>query len=258
MAAAGKECLKQLLIYEQPLVLNRLQHRNLCLKPLSGRFEFASALNSVPLTTTEFVVCARDYPIVFAGEAEIDQGAGMPIALLGLTRSHNLFVEADGQWAAQHYVPAFLRRYPFAVAGAADESSDFSVCIDERFVSSGPDGQKLFEESGEDAPALVHAIKFLSDYQQEVRRTQAFMRQLREHLLLIPKTVHVELPDEPPQVLGGFQVIDENRLQKLDGNSLEKLSLTGALGLIYAHLASLGNVQRLSARLDATRKQSMH
>jgi hypothetical protein len=52
--------MKQLLIYEQPLVLNRQQHRHLRIKPVLDSFGFASALNSVPLTTTEFAQAARD------------------------------------------------------------------------------------------------------------------------------------------------------------------------------------------------------
>ena len=254
---------KQLLIYEQPLVLNRQQHRHLRIKPVLDSFGFAGALNSVPLTTTEFAQAARDFPIVFAGEgAEPDEtkahSAGMPAALLGLSRDDNLFVEADGRWAADAYVPAFLRRYPFVVANQDASPESFTVCVDTPFLASDDDGLKLFEDSGEDAPALKRALGFLADYQAAVLRTQSFMQQLRESKLLVPKTIKVERPGSQAQTLSGFHVVDETRLQKLSGKDLAKLSKTGALGLIYAHVMSLSNVQRLSARLDARSSVPRH
>lgn len=243
--------MKQLLIYQEPLVLNRDRHRDLRVRPGSGGYDFARELNSVPLTTVEFAQAARDYPIVFSDGID----AGMPAVLLGLSRDNNLFVEPDGQWLPQHYVPAFLRRYPFVVAGSDTAQAEMTVCIDQPFVTTEQNGLRLFEESGEHAPALVRAISFLSEYQQEVQRTQAFMQQLREHKLLMAKTVRVEMPGSEPQTLNGFSVVDETRLQKLGGKTLEKLSRTGALGLLYVHLMSLVNVQRLSTRLDAQRAQ---
>jgi hypothetical protein len=250
--------LKQLLIYEQPLVLNRVQHRHLRIKAVLQNFEFARALNSVPLTTIEFAQAARDYPIVFAGEDGGDLGAGMPAALLGLSRDCNLFIETDGCWATDTYVPAFLRRYPFVVANQDALPDTFAVCVDAPFLATGNDGLNLFEESGEDAPALKRALGYLADYQAAVQRTQAFMQQLRESQLLVPRTIRVERPDSAAQTLSGLHVVDEERLHKLAGKDLAKLSKTGALGLLYAHVMSLGNIQRLSARMDARSSATRH
>lgn len=102
---------------------------------------------------------------------------------------------------------------------------------------------------------LNHAIDFLSTYQQNVTQTQAFMKQLRDSGLLEAKTIRVERDGQEPQVLRGFSVVNEERLQKLPGKALAALSKTGALGLLYVHLMSLSNVQRLAARADAIRRQ---
>lgn len=247
--------MKQLLIYEQPLALNRHQHRELRLRSELGGYGFASHLNSVPLTTVEFAQAARDFPIVFAGgPAE----AAMPAALLGLDRDDNLFVDGQGQWAPDTYVPAFLRRYPFVVASKDESPDDFTVCVEQSFVSADASGERLFEASGDDAPALQRAVSFLTEYQNEVRRTEVAMEQLREHKLLIPRTVKVERAGQAAQTLSGFSVVDEVRLQKLGGKVLEKLSRSGTLGLLYVHLASLANVQRLSARWDARARAPLH
>lgn len=243
--------MKQLLIYEKPLALDRTKHTGVFIRPELGGYGFARSLNSVPLTAAEFSQASRDFPIVFAGEGD---DISMPAVLLGLSQDENLFVQADGSWDAQAYVPAFLRRYPFVVANQENSTDDFTVCVDESFLTTAEEGGvRLFEESGEDAPALSRAISFLADYQQAVRRTQDLVAQVREHKLAIPRTVKVERPGSEPRTLSGFSVIDEARLQKLGGKALDKLSRSGSLGLLYIHLMSLHNVQRLSARLDARR-----
>jgi hypothetical protein len=65
----------------------------------------------------EFAIAARDLLIVFAGNDAKDAG---PVALLGLRQNENLYVDAEGQWAANTYVPAFVRRYPFVLAEKPD------------------------------------------------------------------------------------------------------------------------------------------
>jgi hypothetical protein len=242
--------MKQLLVYERPVVLNRERHRGLKIRPRLESFAFARDINSAPLVASEFSPAARDYPIVFAGD---EPAAMLPAALLGLNQDENLFVGDDGRWAGQVHVPAFLRRYPFVVADQAESEEDFTVCIDEAVIDDGDDAVALFDDHGRDTPVLEHAIRFLSEYQADVQRTRSFVEQLVHHKLLVEKTVKVERSGSQTQTLRGFSVVDEERLQNLGAKSLQKLSRSGALGLAYVHLMSLGNVQRLSARLDAKR-----
>lgn len=246
--------MKQLLVYDQPLVLNREQHRHLRIKPRLESYHFAGALNSVPLTVTEFADASHDYPIVFAGEPDT---ASMPAVLLGLTQSDNLFVREDGQWEAESYIPAFLRRYPFVTA-QQEQAGQFSVCIEQSFLSEADDAVPLFDESGAETPVLAKATKFLSEYQQAVERTQKFMERLRASHLLMTKTIQIERPGNTNQSLNGFCVVDEEHLQKLGGSALNKLARSGALGWIYAHLVSLGNVKRLARRMDMRQGTQLH
>ncbi|MFS6766074.1 SapC family protein, partial [Staphylococcus aureus] len=141
----------------------------------------------------------------------------------------------DGTWSGETYIPAFLRRYPFAVA-TAETSDGLSVCVDQSFVCDGEEGVRLFDEQGGDSPVLSGAMRFLADYQQATGRTQAFMQSLRDSGLLVAKTIQVERPGHPPRSLHGFCVVDEVRLQKLSGRALQKLSQSGVLGLLYVHL----------------------
>jgi hypothetical protein len=246
--------MKQLLIYDQLIALNRNQHRHIRIKPELTDLRFASQLNSVPVTVAEFSDAAHHYPIVFAGEPA---KATMPVALLGLTQSNNLFIQEDGLWEADAYIPAFLRRYPFVIANQ-EQSEDFTVCLDTSFFSDADDAVALFDEHGADTPALTQAVKFLADYQQTVERTQAFMAQVRENKLLITKNIQIERPGTTQQSLNGFCIVDEQRLQKLSARALQNLSRTGALGWLYVHLSSLNNVKRLARRMDKRAGKQVH
>ena len=120
----------EVLFYEHPVPLNRVEHKDLRMKVVPN-VKFAMNAHSVPLTGVEFGVAARDLLIVFAGTSVADAG---PVALLGLRQNENLYVDANGQWSPDTYVPAFVRRYPFVLAEkpAGQEGDDFTVFLDER------------------------------------------------------------------------------------------------------------------------------
>ncbi|KGI78035.1 SapC family protein [Oleiagrimonas soli] len=242
--------MKQVLVYERPVPIHRSRHRNLRVRPSVGEFSFARQINSVPLVGSEFAAAARDFPIVFAGASTASM---MPAALLGLTQDENLFVEADGRWADEVYVPAFLRRYPFVVAEHAT-GEDLTVCVDEAAIDDADDALPLFQADGSESPMLRHAIEFLGEYQKDVQRTRAFMEQFAHHKLLVEKVIRLERPGNEPATLSGFSILDETRLNALGAKSLQTLAKSGALGLAYVHLMSLTNVQRLSARMDRKHK----
>ena len=236
-----------LLFYERPVVLNVTTHLNLRLGRFSGDLAFTANTNSIPLAGVEFVDAAREYPIAFTGT---EGGSMFPIALVGVRHSENLFVSPTGTWDGR-YVPAFVRRYPFVLAEKAD-ADDFNVYLDEAYPGFGAEsGERLFTDAGEHAPLLKQALEFLGNYQGEIARTRRFVEKLQDLELLIPRVLQVVRNSEAPIVLQGFSVIDEARLLALADAALLELMRSGTMGWIYAHLMSLGNVARLSERLDA-------
>ena len=102
----------EIVFYERPVPLNREEHKDLRLKSVP-HFKFAMRAHSVPMIGNEFAAAARDIPIFFAGNNAAEAG---PIALLGLRENENLFIDNEGQWESNVYVPAFVRRYPFVLA----------------------------------------------------------------------------------------------------------------------------------------------
>lgn len=234
-----------LMFYQKPVVLNREAHRNLKIRPVPS-FAYAAGTNSVPLTGNEFAGAARQFPILFISDASQQP---MPIALLGLRKDENLFVDAEGRWTGI-YIPAFIRRYPY-VLGDKGLPDEFNVCIDEEFPGFNTDeGDPLFNDDGSEGAALKRAMEFMNAYQADAKRTQAFCAELKRLDLLIPQMITVAPKQGEKFNLDGFTVIDENRLTKLGDEEAGKLLRSGYLGWIFAHLISTHNIAELSRRLD--------
>lgn len=236
-----------LLFYERPVPLNAEIHRGTKIGASNNDFRFCAATNSIPLAAVEFFDTSREFPIAFTGR---EGGPLFPIALVGVRQNENLFVGPDGAWTGR-YVPAFVRRYPFVLA-EKENAEDFNVYVDEAYPGfNAENGERLFTDAGEHTPLLKQALEFLSVYQGEIRRTRLFVEKLQSYELLVPRVLEVTRPGQPPLVLQGFSVVDEQKLQALDDAKLLDLARTGLLAWVHAHLMSLANVAHLADRLDA-------
>lgn len=232
--------------YNNIVPLNRDRHRRLRLRA-DGLKGFAAGTHFVPLAAVELYEAARDYPVVFAGGEDAS-----PVAILGLRSGENLFVDADGRWAEGTYVPAFVRRYPFVLAGAGPSTSDYTVCLDESYDGlSETEGTPLFDEEGKESEVVSRVVRLLQDFLTETERTRRFVQRLSALELLAVQSMQVQDGSGRKYALRDFRMIDEKKLKELDNDVLGELHRAGYLGCIYAHLISLGNVARLASRLPA-------
>jgi hypothetical protein len=231
-----------MIFYETPVALNRDRHRGLKLDRQAGRYDFARSTNSVLLAGTELAEASKDYPVVFVGK---EGGDYTLAALVGLRDRENLFIDESGEWLRGRYLPAFVRRYPFVLAEGEGESN-LTVCIDESFAGLGESrGEPLFDAEGKETPLLAGSVEFLRLFHAEMNRTRAFGARLSELGLLQPKTIRVQR-DGKQEVLDGFFVVDEKKLQALGDSDALGLYRNGFLSWVYSHLHSLGNVERLA------------
>jgi len=236
----------EMLFYQRAVPLDSNVHRNLRIKPESG-FGFAAKTNSVPLVSVEFAEAAKEYPIVFVKASD---GAFMPVALTGLRENENLFVDAAGKWQAS-YVPAFVRRYPFVPSLTTEKR--LMVCVDEvAECLNRPEGMALFV-NGKPSPYLAQTLDLLQEYQNQIPATQGLSSRLAQFGLLVPTSVEAKPVTGGSFALAGGHVVDEKRLRTLNKVKVLQLFNGGLLALIYAHLISLGNFQKLLDRL-ATRE----
>lgn len=234
--------MSEMIFYERVVALNDETHARLRVRPASS-FAYAARTNSVPLLSSEFFECAREYPIVFArGEA-----GPVAAALLGLREAENLYVGKDGTWDAR-YVPAFVRRYPFVPGKGAQ--GELLVCIDEASECfDAKEGEPLFLK-GKPTPQLEHAMKFLAEFHQGAATTELLGRRLQDLGLLRQSDSVAQLNDGTQFRLNGLSVVDESKLRALDRDIVQELFVSGGLAVIYAHLMSLGNLGSLIDRLS--------
>lgn len=230
----------QLLIYDQVEAVNKKRHLDWSIKP-ENNYAFAKSVNSVPLMAVEFPHAAEDYTIVFAGEGE----QLLPVVIMGIRDNENLYVNSQGEWAAQ-YVPAFVRRYPFVFA-TADQGKTLTLCLDESYKGCNQEdlGERLFDGAGEQTQYLNKVIDFLQDYQGHYQRTQAFSQKLVELDLLEEMGAKFTLANGEQRTLTGFKVINKQKLKALTDEQVAQLFKTDALELIYLHLNSMRNLQKM-------------
>jgi hypothetical protein len=202
-------------------------------------FPFAHGTNAIPITIDEFVVAQRHYPIVFT-----PQENGAPLALVGLADGDNLFVDADGNWRKDTYIPAYVRRYPFLLARLTPEAQDLSLCFDDSTdLLSDAAEQKLFAGT-EPSDVTKNVLQFCEQFEVAVQRTSAFMTELKNLKLLQDTEANATINGQQLN-FRGFKAVDEKALQELRGDQARKLVQNGMLGLIYAHFFSLSNMQVL-------------
>lgn len=242
-------------MYQKPVVVSSEEHRGVKLAPVSS-YQFTAEMNSALLAGQEILEAAKDYPIVFAKNEKDEISA---LAILGLRNQQNLFVDADGNWEEEHYIPALFRRYPFILAelpGA--EEGKLTVCVDSGYegydVKEG-DGLELFDGEGNQTEGMQRVVQFLTEYQQQQLRTKAVIGLLSEFALFKDVAANITLPDGEKLGFGNLLMVDEEAMLKLEDEKILQLVRTGGLAWIYAHLVSISNFRDLMRR-EATRLEA--
>ena len=226
-------------MFKKTVPVTKQQHVGKKILPVNT-FRFAEKAYLVSLIANEFNKAASIYPIVFGQ----DSGDFRPFALLGLKQGENLFVDKDGRWKA-HYIPAIIRRYPF-VLGRNEGTSDLMLCIDEEseFLSD-TEGEPLFDEQGNPSPIIAKARNYLVELQRFSELTNLFAKELARLGLLTPLQMQIRNTEGVLVKIEGVSAVNEKKLNELPDEDFMNLRKRGALGLIYSHLISLSQIERL-------------
>jgi hypothetical protein len=235
--------MSQQMFYEKPVLLDREKHRRTRVRPPTG-FGFARKSNSVYLAAAEFSEACKEYPIVFSRSPD---GKVVPVAVLGLRTGENLLLDDQDRWHAR-YMPAFIRRYPFVLAQVPGQS--LAVCIDEAHPGlNETEGEALFDDKGQETPFLKQTLEFLTQYQREHARTEAFCKRLDENGLLKETNARADLRDGRSFVVNGLLMVDEKKLLELPDATALTMFRNGEMHLVSLHLVSLANIHLLADRL---------
>ncbi len=240
------------MMYENPQPLTKDKHGKFGVSPVGKPFAFMEKSHFMPITAPEFGAASSSFPVIFAGDDKT------PLAVMGIRTEENLFVE-DGQFNNLYYMPAFARRYPFVLAGDA-ENDRFVVCVDEKAdcVTDKKPAQTFFDG---DQPSQFtnEAFEFLKQFESDRRATEVMINRFKELDLFEQKEMNFQgnNPDgslaEKQKIADYFAITDE-KLRGLDEKTTKEFMDNGYLSVAYAHMLSLGNWQRL-VNLTLSRSQ---
>lgn len=236
------------LFYNQLEPLSTQAHSKAHVRTIDSSPQIGSA-HAIPVTTDEFALAQRFYPIIFSvGDDPV------PLALMGLNEGVNTFLDGNGRLRdpnASIYIPAYIRRYPFMLARLRQDSDDLSLCFDPTSGAVGEfeDGEALFNEDGQPSAATQAVLEFCEQFEAAGQRTSLFMQELKKSGLLMDGEVAIQ-PEgsDQPFIYRGFQMVDEEKLRDLRGDQLRQMNQSGSLALIFAHLFSLAMIRDVFAR----------
>lgn len=236
-------------MYGELLPLDREVHKNLKLDTQRTVVSRVAEQNSVFLAAVEFADACKEYPIVFVRAGAPDANgkqAVAPLAVLGLKPGSNLFVDSD-KWTG-NYVPAYVRRYPFAMARVDDTGNNLAVCYDSQWAGfNETTGEALFKD-GQPTEFLLNAKAFLENFEQEAERTRLICELLADMELLQDMRFEATLPNGEKLDVEGFLALDEKKYAELPDDKVLQLHRNGLIALLEMHRLSMTNMNRLAAR----------
>jgi hypothetical protein len=208
--------------------------------------EFHDSVNMVRVFPTEFPLVQREYPILFKKE---EGGDWQAVALLGLERGENLFLDSPAWYA--RYVPAIMQRGPFLIglhqkgAGGSDGlEAMVHVDLDHPRISK-TEGESVFLPHGGNSPYLERASRMLQVIYKGTEMAKPMFTAFEEAGLVESMELKINLDERTQYKLPDFHTINEERLARLDGKTLERLNRHGFLQLAVYVVNSLGNIEHL-------------
>lgn len=233
------------LFYNKPVPLDAKKHAGLSLAKNFG-FKFTETVNAVPVNMVEMPQICHFYPIAFSPDDN-----ATPVAILGLRDSENLFLDAEGTWDSNLYIPAYIRRYPF-IFSEMPNTEQLTLCVDDTDeVVEKSDNQPFFDKDGAPSELSKNALEFCKSYHAAAQQTVEFSKALAASGVLIEREAQINVAGNRRINFSGFNIIDEQKFSELDDKVILEWRAKGWLPMVYAHLFSGVQWQRLSRLLNA-------
>ncbi|HEY5801563.1 MAG TPA: SapC family protein, partial [Burkholderiaceae bacterium] len=165
----------------------------------------------------------------------------------------NVFLDQKNRWTVP-FVPAHVRRYPFLLA-QVEGTDQFRLAADieaPQFASKRK-GDTIFTGEGQITEQLNGVVTLITEFEKNMRTGRAVMAELETTGVLVAKDLGFKDGKEQ-HVIGGFRIVDIEKVEKLDDATLARWVRNGVMSIIHAHLASLRNLSAValaSSRPDA-------
>lgn len=207
----------------------------------SNDFSFSAEQPSLLIGLSEIIACSREVPVLFT---ELETGLAT-IALLGNQEEGNKTL-SNGV-PLYEYIPAALRAYPFLLMRDTNNKDNLIIALERDTMRLSEDeGLPLFTEEGEAGPLLENVKQMLEATHVDQQRAATFAKIVQEAGLLQPFGVTATTGGNKKTInFEGLFFIDEKKLNALPDEKFLEFKEKGLLPSIYAHLISLGRVNRM-------------
>ncbi len=235
------------LLYTNPVPLDAARDRDLGLRARAD-LGFTRSLHAVPVNALEMVDAAAHYPLVFSPDA-----SATPVAVLGLVEKENLFLDGQGAWQQNAYIPAYIRRYPFLLA-TLNDTDQMALCVDQApgVCDTASGTEPFFDESGAPTPLTRGALEFCQSFHAATLATREFSAALEASGILVARSAEIPLADGTSRRFSGFRVIDPEKWAALPDEVVLTWRRQGWLAPVHAGLFSAARWDDL-ARLYVAR-----
>ena len=218
------------------IALDNKKHRKLgWIKP--DNYMFTSKSTSVALTNYELRKAMMVYPIAFLKSDK----RFSPIAILGIKKDQNLFVDDDGQWLFG-YIPVLFRTYPIILIPQSDGKSGIGFIDDSDLIGDDKDMIPFFSKDGDISSELNEIVDTGKISYSSRFDSFKISEALAKYELYEEWPLSAKLNDKKVNITGLWR-INQMALQKLNGEALSELNKLNALTVIYSQLLSMQNIQ---------------
>jgi hypothetical protein len=230
-----------------PVQLNNVDYADLKVVP-GYASAYGDSVNQALVFPTEYGLITREYVILIQKN---DAGAFQSVALLGLDKDENLYLDGN-RWNAR-YVPAMHQRGPFMIGfesrevdGKPQREPMIHVDLDHPRIDAAR-GIPLFLAHGGNSPYLNRIMEVLQIIHEGAELTQPMFSAFDALGLLENAPIRISLSETEHYMLEDYYSISRDRFAQLDANALYQLHQAGYLGAAFAILSSFQNIQDLVA-----------
>jgi hypothetical protein len=226
----------------EPVLLSFEKHGKLRLSDSSDFTQFKSQ-HLVPVVLQELYALATEFPIVFVRNGET--GDFVPVAMMGLSKGKNLYCQKPS-WPAA-FTPTAFTLAPLSVKELGAGEDDFVMAIDEESpLLSDSVGAPLFEANGDLTEYLQTRIKHVVTVTRQSLQAAALCQFMVDKNLFHTRLLTLQRSENSPRYeVEGVYSIDEDVLEKLSDADYMELRGRGLISIIYSHLTSLHQFERL-------------
>lgn len=223
-------------MYKNIEILDKKKHAKIKFDKIDT-LEVAKNIGIVPIGVDEVMDMSTYAPVLISAAEEKEF-----IACTGISKDVTIYNKTN------IYIPRFIQGYPFLSVNVKNEKGEnntiIAIDINKNFVGKNKT-HTIFnknEELEKDTAAKIDIIRKLNS-QREISRT--IIAALEEKRLLLKRDFKIKTADEEKTILNEFYIVDREKLMKLDDETLALWARKGWIGVIDAHIKSIGNFQRI-------------